>query len=711
MFPSARRQNMPFVEESPAFQGRLNRRYIKFKIADGYALSEQLQGRTLFRKELTFHPPRVGNDLCQEARDEVRMLNIINGMHHPNIARMLFAFEEQDPLNQRISIVFRFNEFDLGRGILYRPVQQSAQILSRFDNAMQPPVPLEGILDHGLWKAMLGIVDAVKSLHEFHHPDIRPDRGDVIHAQHFDIKPANILVEIRNQRPAKLLLADFGRARLDEHPASQTTGQADAPATYDYAPPEADPSEEPSTGEIIMRRNYDVWSLGCVLLEVLVHLQTADAVGFLNARGRESRENHQDAAFWYRDQRHIPHLRSATETKLKALERGPQSNVERVAWCIRNMLSPDEAKRREWRIKHCLEALQPVERHSWKTMISTSKRALLDPELADMTTLCWGRNFQRSLPCNLFYFRDRTPSDTDEAILVAEIYDQPWNGKGLIKEEKIALIPFFEDRTLLSTPQSTIGTLSVAFHHLHGGEMLFHFQRVAEYLKFFAVLSHQQVALGSSSAGLDIRCQACELHIRRPPLPSRIESMGASRVQLWSTYDKRGYHQRFESQQSQLQPASASESGSSSSQRGSIAVAGDARSLPAAQNSRFKLALFTMASNSPSRAANTGMRAIIVELDRENIQLDSRAGDSRKVSFSRAGEHASFPVAVLEPSVKVASPSGPDEQYPGIPMSPAQLNELIRESKTRLKRLEIEFPERSVDRTNLLALLEHYRVF
>lgn len=365
---TSRRHNMPFVEERQLSGARLNRRYLKFKIADGYALSEQLQRRTLFRKELKYHPSAVGDPLRQEGHDEVKILNMVNGLEHPNIAKMLFAFEEQSPQANRINIVFRYNEFSLS-DILYRPVQQSDHILNRFDNAVAPPVPLESMLEHGLWKAMLGIVDAVKSLHEFEHPTIRPDPGNFLRAEHFDIKPANILVQIRNQRPAKLLLADFGRARVDEYAADQSSGYPDIPTTYDYAPPEAYPASSilvadgaPNTGvngiapDLIMRRSYDTWSLGCVLLEVLMHIMTGDAQAFKNARKTEAGDNGQDAAFWSRSQNRVPRLRLATERYLHALKKSQQSNVERVARCIGNMLSVDETQRREWPLTRCLAA-------------------------------------------------------------------------------------------------------------------------------------------------------------------------------------------------------------------------------------------------------------------------------------------------------------------------------------------------------------------
>lgn len=511
---TARRHNMPFVQERQLPGVRLNRRYLKFKIADGYALSEQLQGRTLFRKELTFHPSVVGHSLREEGRDEVKILNMVNGLEHPNIAKMLFAFEEQSPQVHRINIVFRYNEFSLS-DVLYRPVQQSAHILSRFDNAVQPPVPFESMLEHGLWKAMLDIVDAVKSLHEFEHPTIRPDPGRILRAEHFDIKPANILVEIRNQRPAKLLLADFGRARVDEYAVDQSSGYPDIPTTFDYAPPEAYPVRDisaadgaPGTGgngsepDLIMRRSYDTWSLGCVLLEVLVHIMTGDAQTFKDARKTEAGDNGEDAAFWHRNQTRPPRLRSATEKYLRALKKSQQSNVERVARCIGNMLSVDEAQRREWPLTRCLSAFQAIEMPNWHDMIPSDAIPLLDPELANMTTLCWSPKFQQPVHCNLFQFRKRDPGEADEVTLVVEKPGVPWKDRGLVRGESVVALSFFDEKPLLGSAQATVGALRAAFGHLHQG-MLFHWQRISEYRKFLSLMTHQHICLGPSSIGLE----------------------------------------------------------------------------------------------------------------------------------------------------------------------------------------------------------------
>lgn len=80
-------------------------------------------------------------------------------------------------------------------------------------------------------------------------------------------------------------------------------------------------------------------------------------------------------------------------------------------------------------------------------------------------------------------------------------------------------------------------------------------------------------------------------------------------------------------------------------------------------------------------------------MDRDNIQLDTRRGTPRSLSFAHDGNHSSFPAAILGPSVEVPSQSGVDSLYPGIPMDPSELNESIRESSVRLKRLTLEFAE------------------
>lgn len=139
---------------------------------------------------------------------------------------------------------------------------------------------------------------------------------------------------------------------------------------------------------------------------------------------------------------------------------------------------------------------------NWHDMIPSNARPLLDPELANMTTLCWSPKFQQPVHCNLFHFRKQVPGETDEVTLVVEKPGVPWKDRAAVRGEKLVAPSFFDEKPLPGSAQATIGSLRAAFSHLHQG-MQFHWQRISEYLKFFSLMTHQHVCLGRSSIGLE----------------------------------------------------------------------------------------------------------------------------------------------------------------------------------------------------------------
>ncbi|KAK5712326.1 hypothetical protein LTR15_011905 [Elasticomyces elasticus] len=255
-FTYSEKYNFPFVEETPAREAHGRVSLTRCKIADEYCSSPDLKGQQLFRKAVTF--ARNNDHAKSEARREANVLMMIKELQHPNIVDALFAFEETiDPEYAISNIVFPYCEFDL-REVL------NVKSLTEVHKHFAPVGHNASILTHGLWEAVVSIVDAVHSVHHFISERFPLEPGERIAAGHFDIKPANIIVDTKGTA-ARLLLTDFGNAILRRVPANESSGQEGIHATYDYAPPEfaADRGTK-------IRKSYDVWSLGCVLLEVLV---------------------------------------------------------------------------------------------------------------------------------------------------------------------------------------------------------------------------------------------------------------------------------------------------------------------------------------------------------------------------------------------------------------------------------------------------------
>ena len=100
---------------------------------------------------------------------------------------------------------------------------------------------------------MLGVIDLLSSL-------------NIVHS---DLKPDNILVNIRNDHFDGIKLIDFGSAY------SFTEGSSLATATPEYMPPEAlEIAHEPGSSVAVLQEmsepwSFDIWSLGMIILEII----------------------------------------------------------------------------------------------------------------------------------------------------------------------------------------------------------------------------------------------------------------------------------------------------------------------------------------------------------------------------------------------------------------------------------------------------------
>ena len=154
-------------------------------------------------------------DALERFRREGEALRKLN---HPNIVKVLAAFEEND----QHYLVMEY----VGGGSL-------ADLLRR-----QPQLPIEQVISIGL-----ELSDALSRAHHL----------EIIHR---DIKPGNILLA-EDGTPR---LTDFGLAHIGRYPALTTAGQV--LGTFHYLSPEA------CTNQPLDAR-ADIWSFGVVLFEML----------------------------------------------------------------------------------------------------------------------------------------------------------------------------------------------------------------------------------------------------------------------------------------------------------------------------------------------------------------------------------------------------------------------------------------------------------
>jgi len=208
----------------------------------------------------------------------------------PNFVQLLFWYRCADKINY---------VFPLYPGSLHRAME--GQLYSQIYPSK--PSKYRSVLQHWLWQ---GIVDVVGALKVFHFPDEAILQKQLI-AAHFDLKPANILVT----HNGTLLLTDFGQARMkDFNPlggSSLTAQTGDA----NYQPPPVSPLHNAistsvglgisHTQDVGLRwsRAYDVWSMACIMTEVIEYI-TQGSAGFKAFGQRRINEDQSSAAFWKR---------------------------------------------------------------------------------------------------------------------------------------------------------------------------------------------------------------------------------------------------------------------------------------------------------------------------------------------------------------------------------------------------------------------------
>jgi serine/threonine protein kinase len=134
------------------------------------------------------------------------------------------------------------------------------------------PNPNKSILDHKwvLWfsKQCLGIAQGLKAIHSARKPDANSssESGDQLHGRHGDLKPENILRfrdssnNISSSQYGVLKISDFGLTRFHREKSKSGINAHTVGNSPTYRAPEYDVM-------VTVSQSYDIWTLGCVLLE------------------------------------------------------------------------------------------------------------------------------------------------------------------------------------------------------------------------------------------------------------------------------------------------------------------------------------------------------------------------------------------------------------------------------------------------------------
>ncbi|CAG1971401.1 unnamed protein product [Fusarium graminearum] len=121
---------------------------------------------------------------------------------------------------------------------------------------------------------MEGLSQALESIHtQIWIP--MPGKATRANVAHCDLKPNNILVDKTLVGKEKLKITDFGHCFISFASDDGNSGPMTTHGHPRYAPPETSASTDEWEGDHshdIGVLNYDVWSLACIMVEVLVYV-------------------------------------------------------------------------------------------------------------------------------------------------------------------------------------------------------------------------------------------------------------------------------------------------------------------------------------------------------------------------------------------------------------------------------------------------------
>ncbi|KAL9605635.1 MAG: hypothetical protein Q9179_001175 [Wetmoreana sp. 5 TL-2023] len=186
----------------------------------------------IVRKEMS--GPESPNDFERE----LTSMSILKQIRHPNIIQLLAAYSYHD----KYHLVF--------------PRAQGGSLKRLLDGAI-PPMGLDST--ETMMVAVAGLSSAICAMH-----DLSFDSTSLIGC-HRDLKPDNILLN-----NSDLLLADFGLSRFK--PSDESSRSDFQQGQGEYLAPECEDLDFNEFKRRRIGRSSDIWSLGCILLELLTYL-------------------------------------------------------------------------------------------------------------------------------------------------------------------------------------------------------------------------------------------------------------------------------------------------------------------------------------------------------------------------------------------------------------------------------------------------------
>lgn len=610
----------------------------------------------LVRKELT-----VANIVADRERNVLEFLR----QKHPHLIRLHFAYHYQSSSN----LVFSYFPMDL-RHVLREDLQPAQQA------KVQGTPRLEGsIFDSWLWKNLKGVVDALPHVHD---PDI-----DTIGA-HFDLKPANILVDDLGN----LVVTDFGLSRIKERARNGHTSLTNPGGDFNYRPPP----------DARWNRKYDIWSLACIMIEIIIYLQSG--VGAVNKFSedleKEDNVETRSQTFWKQDRQGRYILKKRVKTLLDELQNSSDQYLKEVGRLLQSMLDIDPGNRPE--VTEVCEALfgqnsVPAQRggtiqvagantrHPLKNMQVTVRRDELG--LYNPCYLDWRNIEDNVVSLKLTY--------TLGGQICSDSVTRPRN-----TEE-------FVPRGIYKHPDIPGGSTNCGFRHLHSN-CDFQFAQRKDLYNFQTATTRQAVVPGSSTITTH-----CSLTLKRSGLhihPPLLDFSGTGQIQIWRQIGDDKFRQDFVDDDIPTEADRLVHNHFGSMSLTQPQFLGNSQKLPSDVGSDSSDAYRSSSANGtsiredePTRDPRRlviflnkkSCRYLTIPLSQGKAVLSKRDQGPNYITFERRHNQPYFPVGLFGDFGKYSSqkPGCPNTPFPGIPLDPSVLEDREKEHATNL---EIKFP-------------------
>lgn len=255
------------------------------------------------RKELQ------GDDAWEKVGKNEHTINAyLQHLDHPNILPLLATYTQEGVTNFLL------------------PLAEEGDLDTLLKSSPKP----ESFVGYSVcYEALHGLASALESLHGFKLEDL-----DIkLIGHHHDIKPKNVLV-----RDKRFILADFGLSKLKDGSNSKSpfkVGQGH------YLAPECEDGDAKFKKGIV-GRSSDIWSLGCIMLEVIVFMVgDADSLSQFRERRKFKRGLWTTSTFFCGDSINI----GVTNEMNNLIERTDSIPLKKSVNLIGQILNIDPEKR------------------------------------------------------------------------------------------------------------------------------------------------------------------------------------------------------------------------------------------------------------------------------------------------------------------------------------------------------------------------------